>query len=59
MPATITRPGDVEVEGKVTLVSPALDPNSTTVEVWVEAPNPDGKPAAGNDGSRRRWSRKR
>ena len=40
--ATLTLPGDVEVKGKVTLVSPALDPNSTTVEVWVAAPNPDG-----------------
>jgi HlyD family secretion protein len=28
------------VEGKVILVSPALDPNSTTVEVWVQAKNP-------------------
>ena len=27
--------------GKITVISPALDPNSTTVEVWVEAPNPD------------------
>ncbi len=25
------------------LVSPALDPNSTTVEVWVQAANPEGK----------------
>jgi HlyD family secretion protein len=25
------------IDGKVTLVSPALDPGSTTVEVWVEA----------------------
>ncbi|MDR3748982.1 MAG: efflux RND transporter periplasmic adaptor subunit [Acidobacteriota bacterium] len=41
--AAITAPGDVRVNGKVTLVSPALDPNSTTVEVWVEAPNPDGR----------------
>jgi HlyD family secretion protein len=40
---TIKTGGDVEVAGKVTLVSPALDPNSTTVEVWVEAPNPDGR----------------
>ncbi len=24
-------------------MSPALDPNSTTVEVWVEAANPDGR----------------
>jgi HlyD family secretion protein len=28
------------LKGKVSLVSPALDPNSTTVEVWVQAPNP-------------------
>ena len=32
-----------DFSGKVTLVSPALDPNSTTVEVWVQAANPDGK----------------
>jgi HlyD family secretion protein len=39
--ATITVPGQQEpVEAKVTLVSPALDPNSTTVEVWAEAKNP-------------------
>lgn len=38
---TITAPGLEEpVEGKVTVVSPALDPNSTTVEVWVQAANP-------------------
>jgi HlyD family secretion protein len=38
---TITVPGiDDPIEGKVTVVSPALDPNSTTVEVWVEAKNP-------------------
>jgi RND family efflux transporter MFP subunit len=28
------------VDGKVTVVSPALDPNSTTVEIWFEAQNP-------------------
>jgi HlyD family secretion protein len=40
-PATITIPGQpVVVKGRVSLVSPAVDPNSTTVEVWVEAPNP-------------------
>jgi len=38
--ATITGPDGTPVNGKVTLVSPAVDPNSTTVEVWVEAPNP-------------------
>ena len=31
---------DKPIEGKVTVVSPALDPNSTTVEVWFEAKNP-------------------
>jgi HlyD family secretion protein len=40
--ATVTAPDNIQVNGKVTLVSPALDPNSTTVEVWVAAPNPDG-----------------
>src|SRR5438309_7029315 len=39
--ASITVPGlDDPVDGKVTVVSPALDPNSTTVEVWVKAANP-------------------
>ncbi len=38
---TIIVPGvDDPIEGKVTVVSPALDPNSTTVEIWVEAKNP-------------------
>jgi HlyD family secretion protein len=38
---TMTVPGiDEPIEGKVTIVSPALDPNSTTVEVWFEAKNP-------------------
>lgn len=32
-----------EVPAKVTVLSPALDPNSTTVEVWVEADNPRGE----------------
>jgi RND family efflux transporter MFP subunit len=39
--AAIRAPGEQQpVEGKVTVVSPALDPNSTTVEVWVQAKNP-------------------
>jgi HlyD family secretion protein len=39
-PATISVPDQgPEAHGKVTLISPALDPNSTTVEVWVQAPN--------------------
>src|SRR5882672_4558852 len=38
--ATMMVPGmDKPVEGKITVVSPALDPNSTTVEVWVQAKN--------------------
>jgi HlyD family secretion protein len=41
--ATIHAPGEFDVTGKVTLVSPALDSNSTTVEVWIEAANPDGR----------------
>jgi HlyD family secretion protein len=37
-PAVISS-GSVELPGKVTVVSPAVDPNTTTVQVWVEAPN--------------------
>ncbi|HWB82966.1 MAG TPA: efflux RND transporter periplasmic adaptor subunit [Bryobacteraceae bacterium] len=29
--------------GKVTVVSPATDPNATTIQVWVEANNPGGR----------------
>lgn len=40
--ATISLAGlEKPINGKVSLISPALDPNSTTVEVWVQAPNPD------------------
>jgi len=40
--ASVTIPGEAEsVEGKVVVVSPALDPNSTTVEVWVQVKNPE------------------
>jgi multidrug efflux pump subunit AcrA (membrane-fusion protein) len=39
--ATIKAPEtSIETSGKVTVVSPALDPNSTTAEVWISAPNP-------------------
>jgi HlyD family secretion protein len=42
--ATLTVPGETDpVNGKVTIISPALDPNSTTVEVWVQAANPKQK----------------
>src|ERR1051326_3592965 len=41
LPATITLTDtSEEIPGKVTVVSPASDPNSTTVQVWVEVPNP-------------------
>jgi len=34
---------DKPIAGKVTQISPALDPNSTTVEIWVTVKNPEGK----------------
>src|SRR5438034_1153258 len=41
-PAELKIPGlDEPVKGRVSLVSPALDPGSTTIEVWVEASKPD------------------
>jgi len=40
--ATVTVPGqESPIEGKITVVSPALDPNSTTVEIWVQIKNAD------------------
>ncbi len=39
MPATISFGGE-DTPGKVTVVSPAVDPNTTTVQVWVQAANP-------------------
>ena len=40
-PAKISAPGESQlISGTVTVVSPALDPNSTTVQVWVQALNP-------------------
>jgi multidrug efflux pump subunit AcrA (membrane-fusion protein) len=38
-PATIPGP-DGDIAGKVVVVSPAVNPATTTVEVWVQAPNP-------------------
>ncbi len=41
-PAEVKIPGlDEPITGHVSLVSPALDPGSTTIEVWVEASKPD------------------
>jgi multidrug efflux pump subunit AcrA (membrane-fusion protein) len=41
-PARITGP-DGDLAGIVTVVSPAVDPSTTTVEVWVETANPGEK----------------
>jgi RND family efflux transporter MFP subunit len=47
-PATLKVPGlDDEVDAKVSLISPALDPGSTTVEVWVRVENKNGTLKAG------------
>src|SRR5262252_6023422 len=40
--ANLLVPNKAAVPGKITQISPALDPNGTTVEVWTEVPNPDG-----------------
>lgn len=46
--ATVTpADGGELVPGKVTIVSPATDANSTTIQVWVEADNADGHMRAG------------
>ena len=47
-PATLTIPGmDDPVAAAVSLISPALDTGSTTVEVWLKAPNLHGDLKAG------------
>lgn len=46
--ASVRIPGvDDPVSAKVSLISPALDPGSTTVEVWLRVENKDGKYKAG------------
>ena len=46
--AQVTVPGmDALVDATVSLISPALDPGSTTVEVWVRLKNPGGKLKSG------------
>lgn len=46
--ASITVPGEEDpIEARVSVVSPALDPNSTTVEVWVQARNPKARLRSG------------
>ena len=47
-PAIIQVPGiDDPVDAKVSLISPALDPGSTTVEVWLRVDNPKNLLMAG------------
>ncbi len=42
--ADVRVPGsDDPIHGRVSLVSPALDPGSTTVEVWAEVAKPDAR----------------
>ena len=41
--ANLIGPAGVPIAGKVTLINAALDAASSTVEVWVEAENADGK----------------
>ena len=42
-PASVTVPAiENPINGEVMLISPALDPGSTTVEVWVRLSNSDG-----------------
>ncbi|MBS1823418.1 MAG: efflux RND transporter periplasmic adaptor subunit [Acidobacteria bacterium] len=46
--ATVKVPGvEAPVPAKVSLISPALDPGSTTVEVWLRVENKAGKYKAG------------
>ena len=47
-PASLTVPGVADpVKAKVSLISPALDPGSTTVEVWLRVENSRGALRAG------------
>jgi RND family efflux transporter MFP subunit len=41
--ANLIGPGGAQIPAKVTQISPALDASNTTVEVWVQAANPEGK----------------
>jgi len=47
-PATFHVPGlGKDVPAQVSIISPALDPNSTTIEVWLEADNAEHRLAPG------------
>jgi HlyD family secretion protein len=48
-PASISvAPSQPAAPGKITVVSPAIDPNATTVQVWADAPNPKGRLKVGS-----------
>ena len=50
-PAALTVPGeDQTFPGKIIVVSPAVDPNSTTVEIWVQLANPKQQLRPGTSG---------
>ena len=46
--ANLIGPGGAPIPGKIVQISPALDPNSTTVEVWVQAANQEKTLRAGS-----------
>ncbi len=49
MPATVTQSDTgVESQGRITVITAAVEANSTTVQVWIDAANPNGqlKPGA-------------
>jgi HlyD family secretion protein len=49
--ADLTVPGlDDPVRGKVTVVSPSVDPNSTTIEIWVQFDNAKQQLRTGTSG---------
>ncbi|MBV8672305.1 MAG: efflux RND transporter periplasmic adaptor subunit [Acidobacteriaceae bacterium] len=42
--AELTIPGEADPQqASISLISPALDPGSTTVEIWLKLPNPGGR----------------
>ena len=42
--AELTVPGEADPQpATISLISPALDPGSTTVEIWLKLPNPGGR----------------
>jgi len=46
--AIVPGDGSAQVPGRITVISPALDPASTTVEIWVQARNPNERLKAGS-----------